>query len=144
MPGCLPMLPLFFDGLLIDFYFSFDPQNLPNHYFWGKRRISLRTFPIFASIFIWFRCQHASMFLPKIHPNPSIIQLNLSITDKPPTYKSIRICTQILPKPTKSAQIQSKPLTAIQIFPDPSKYVPVCTRIQRTLPNPTNKLIPVL
>ena len=41
------------------------------------------------------------------------------------------------PNPTKSAQIQSKPLKAIQIFPDPSKYVAISTRIQRITANPT-------
>ena len=40
------------------------------------------------------------------------------------------------PNPTKSARIQSKPLKAIQIFPDPSKYVAISTRIKRNLPNP--------
>ena len=41
------------------------------------------------------------------------------------------------PKPTKSAQTQSKPLKVSQIFPDPSKNVAISTRIQPNLPNPT-------
>ena len=49
----------------------------------------------------------------------------------------LRIHTYLRPHPTESAQFQSKPLKVSQIFPDPSKYVAISTRIQRNLPNPT-------
>ena len=45
------------------------------------------------------------------------------------------------PDPAISNQIPPNPIKAIQIFPDPSKYVPISTRIQRNPPNPTNKNI---
>ena len=59
-----------------------------------------------------------------------MIQLNPSIRDK------IQLRNPYESAP-RSSQIQSKPLKAIQIFPDPSKDFAISTRIQRTLPNLT-------
>ena len=63
----------FFDRFLIDFYIQLrSPELLKSLFFPRKNKVFPKNRSSkLASIFARFWCQHASIFLPKIHPNTS-------------------------------------------------------------------------
>ena len=73
MPRCLPILTPFFDRFFIDFYLQLrSPEPSKSLFFLRKNKVfSKNRSSKLASIFARFWCQHASIFPPKIHQNPS-------------------------------------------------------------------------
>ena len=73
MPRCLPILTPFFDRFFIDFYSQLrSPEPSKSLFFLRKNKVfSKNRSSKLASIFARFWCQHASIFPPKIHQNPS-------------------------------------------------------------------------
>ena len=73
MPRCLPILTPFFTRFFIDFYLQLrSPEPSKSLFFLRKNKVfSKNRSSKLASIFARFWCQHASIFLPKIHQNPS-------------------------------------------------------------------------
>ena len=73
MPRCLPILTPFFDRFFIDSYLQLrSPETSNSLFFLGKTKVfSKNRSSKLASIFARFWCQHASIFPPKIHQNPS-------------------------------------------------------------------------
>ena len=72
MPRCLPILTPFLDRFFIDFYLQLRSAEPSKSLFflWKNNVFSKNRFSKLASIFARFWCQHASIFLPKIHQNP--------------------------------------------------------------------------
>ena len=73
MPRCLPILIPFLDRFFIDFYLQLrSPEPSKSLFFLRKNKVfSKNRSSKLASIFARFWCQHASIFPPKIHQNPS-------------------------------------------------------------------------
>ena len=73
MPRCLPILAPFFDRFFIDFYLQLrSPEPSKSLFFlWENMVFSKNRSSKLGSIFARCWRQHASVFLPKIHQNPS-------------------------------------------------------------------------
>ena len=73
MPRCLPILTPFFNRCFIGFYLQLrSPEPSKSLFFLRKNKVfSKNRSSKLASIFARFWCQHASIFPPKIHQNPS-------------------------------------------------------------------------
>ena len=73
MPRCLPILTPFLDRFFIAFYLHLRPPEPSKSLFFRRKNkvFSKKRSSKLASMFDRFWCKHASIFLPKIHQNPS-------------------------------------------------------------------------